>query len=69
LVNLMFRIVLTDMCTGEEVVDVDPSWPIDELARELRRKGVVCSNAAVRFYKRNSNGQEIASPEPPCETS
>jgi len=55
----MVRLVLTDMCTGEEVVvDVDPSWPIDELARELRRKGVVGPNAAVHFYKRGG-GQEV----------
>jgi len=55
----MVRLVLTDMCTGEEVVvNVNPSWPIDELARELRRKGVVGSNAAVHFYKRGG-GQEV----------
>jgi len=56
---MMVRLVLTDMCIGEEVVvDVDPSWPIDELARELRKKGVVGSNAAVHFYKRGG-GQEV----------
>jgi len=56
---MMVRLVLTDMCTGEEVVvNVNPSWPIDELARELRRKGVVGSNAAVHFYKRGG-GQEV----------
>jgi len=55
----MVRLVLTDMCTGEEVVvNVNPSWTINQLVEELRRMGIVGSNAAVRFYKRDG-GQEV----------
>jgi hypothetical protein len=55
----MVRLVLTDICTGEEVVvNVNPSWTIEQLVEELRRRGVVGSNAAVHFYKRGG-GQEV----------
>ena len=55
----MVRIVLIDMCTGKEVVvNVNPSWTINQLVEELRRMGIVGSNAAVRFYKRDG-GQEV----------
>jgi len=56
---MMVRLVLTDMCTGEEVVvNVNPSWTIDQLIEELRRMGIVGPNAAVHFYKRGG-GQEV----------
>ena len=56
---MMVRLVLIDMCTGEEVVvNVNPSWTIEQLVEELRRRGVVGSNAAVHFYKRGG-GQEV----------
>jgi len=39
-------------------VNVNPSWTIEQLVEELRRRGVVGSNAAVHFYKRGG-GQEV----------
>jgi hypothetical protein len=56
---MMVRIVLIDMCTGKEVVvNVNPSWTINQLVEELRRMEIVGSNAAVHFYKRDG-GQEV----------
>jgi hypothetical protein len=56
---MMVRIVLIDMCTGKEVVvNVNPSWTINQLVEELRRMGIVGPNAAVHFYKRDG-GQEV----------
>jgi len=50
---MMVRLVLIDMCTGKEVVvNVNPSWTINQLVEELRRMGIVGPNAAVHFYKR-----------------
>jgi len=57
---MMVRLVLIDMCTGKEVVvNVNPSWTIDQLIEELRRMGIVGPNVAVHFYKRGGGGQEV----------
>jgi hypothetical protein len=56
---MMVRIVLIDMCTGKEVVvNVNPSWTINQLVEELRRMGIVGPNVAMHFYKRDG-GQEV----------
>jgi hypothetical protein len=54
------QLTLIDKATGRRVtVEVDPSWTIEELYQELKRRGIVGQNETIAFYKPGNNGELV----------
>jgi hypothetical protein len=53
-------LTLLDKATGRQVtVEVDPTWTIEELKRELIRRGIVGPGETIAFYKPGNNGELV----------
>jgi len=53
-------LTLLDRATGRLVtVEVDPSWTIEEMKREMERRGIVSQGDTVAFYKPGNNGELV----------
>jgi metal-sulfur cluster biosynthetic enzyme len=51
-------LTLLDRATGRRVtVEVDPTWTIDELYQELKRRGIVSPGQTIAFYKPDRDGE------------
>jgi metal-sulfur cluster biosynthetic enzyme len=54
------QLTLLDRATGRRVtVEVDPTWTIEEMKRDMERKGIIGPGETIAFYKPGNNGELV----------
>ena len=54
------QLTLLDRATGRRVtVEVDPTWTIDEMKRDMERRGTIGPGETIAFYKPGNNGELV----------